>query len=79
MPDTMPSIVPPLPDEAELPPELAASVKRHHQHLAALVTSLRAAGVDEDVVTASVTELVESYGRELTAAMQAVVRGTPDV
>lgn len=71
--------LPGMPDESELPPELQASVRRHHQHLAALVASLRAAGVDEAIVETSVRQLVESYSVELTAAMQALVRGEPDV
>lgn len=68
-----------VPDESELPPELQASVRRHQNHLAALVASLRAAGVDEAVVETSVRQLVESYGIELTAAMQALVRGESHV
>jgi hypothetical protein len=61
--------------DSELPPELQASVRRHQQHLAALVASLRAAGVDEGTIKASVRQLVDSYGVELTAAVQAFVRG----
>lgn len=68
-----------VPKESELPPELQASVRRHHQHLAALVVSLRAAGLAEGIIEASVRQLVESYGVELTAAVRALVRGHPDV
>jgi len=62
-----------------LPPELLASVERHHEHLAALVASLRAAGVDEALVETSVLQLVESYSLELTAAMKSMVRSQSDV
>lgn len=63
------------PDRSSLPPELQASVWRHQEHLRALVVSLRAAGVDESVVEASVKQLVSSYALELTAALQALVCG----
>lgn len=65
--------------EAELPPELLASVERHHEHLAALVASLRAAGVDETLVETSVRQLVDTYSIELTAAMKSMMRGQGDV
>lgn len=67
--------LPLLPEEAGLPTELQASVRRHYKHLTALVESLRAAGVDEAIVASSVQQLLESYGVELTAAMKALVTG----
>ena len=66
-------------DDLGLPPELRASVQRHQAHLAALVDSLRAAGVDEGTIEASVRQLVESYGEELAVALRAFVRGQPSV
>lgn len=78
MSDVLSNLPPLVPNEAELPPELQASVRRHHQNLAALVASLRAAGVDEAVVEASVRQLVDSYSVELTAAVRALVRREPD-
>lgn len=56
-----------------IPHELQESVQRHQRHLAALVGSLRAAGVGEDMIEASVSQLLESYRNELTAAMRALV------
>jgi len=64
---------------AALPPELLASVERHHEHLAALVASLRAAGISEALVETSVHQLVDSYSAELIAAMKSMVRGQSDV
>ncbi|UAJ12314.1 hypothetical protein [Polymorphobacter megasporae] len=65
-------------DDPELPPELRASVQRHQKHLGVLVVSLRAAGIDEGTIEASVRQLVESYGEELTVAMRAFVLGRPN-
>jgi hypothetical protein len=48
-------------------------VARHQSHLFALVESLRAAGVGEEVIEASVSQLLDSYRGELTAAMRALV------
>ena len=39
----------------------------------ALVESLRAAGVGDDVIEASVSQLLDSYRNELTAAMRTLV------
>ncbi|WP_137897745.1 MULTISPECIES: hypothetical protein [Sphingomonas] len=58
-----------------IPPELAASVARHQEHLSALIASLRAAGVDEAMVATSVRTLVDSYADELTAALREMLRG----
>lgn len=63
-----------VPVKSDLPPELQASVQRHQEHLAALVVSLRAAGVDEGLIDASVKQLLTSYGAELTEAMRTLVR-----
>nr|WP_295659322.1 hypothetical protein [Polymorphobacter sp.] len=65
----------PVPDKPGLPPELQASVRRHQEHLGALVSSLRAAGVDEGVIAASVKQLLISYGMELTGAIRSLVLG----
>jgi hypothetical protein len=60
-------------DQEAIPPELQESVQRHQRHLAALVGSLRAAGVGEEVIEVSVGQLLDSYRDELTAAMRALV------
>ncbi len=65
----------PRPTDAEpldIPTELHASVMRHQAHLGQLVTSLRAAGLQEDMVETSVRGLVDSYAQELTAAIRAM-------
>jgi hypothetical protein len=62
-----------------IPHELQDSVQRHQRHLAALVESLRAAGVGEDVIEASVSQLLESYRNELTDAMRALLMAGSNV
>ncbi|RYD18658.1 MAG: hypothetical protein EOP89_16815 [Lysobacteraceae bacterium] len=58
----------------EIPPELLASVQRHQAHLSALVVSLRAAGLGEDIVDASVRTLMDSYADDLTAAIRTMMK-----
>ena len=58
----------------EIPPQLLESVLRHQSHLSALITSLRAAGLGEDVVDASVRTLVDSYADDLTVAIRAMMK-----
>jgi hypothetical protein len=65
------------PEEGDLPSELQASVQRHREHLTALVTSLRSAGLPEEMIDASVRQLVESYGVELSAALRALRKDVP--
>lgn len=60
------------PSEHDLPPQLHASVQRHRMHLSALVGSLRAAGLAEEMIDASVRKLVESYQAELSSALRAL-------
>lgn len=69
----------PVKDKPELPPELRESVRRHQEHLGALVVSLRAAGVNEGVIATSVQQLMVSYGIELTEAIQSLVLGHRNV
>jgi len=65
---------PTLAEALEIPSELHASVMRHQAHLAELVASLRAAGLQEAMVETSVRGLVDSYARELTAAIHAMAQ-----
>ncbi len=58
----------------DIPAELLDSVMRHQSHLASLVTSLRAAGLSEDMVETSVRTLVDSYADELTVAIRGMIR-----
>lgn len=59
----------------EIPAALLESVRRHQAHLATLVSSLRAAGVDEATVEASIRGLVDSYADELTRAVREMMKG----
>jgi hypothetical protein len=61
-------------EETTIPLALQESVLRHQKHLAALVESLRAAGVGEDMIDASVDQLLDSYRNELTAAVRVLVK-----
>jgi len=58
----------------EIPEPLLASVLRHQAHLAALIESLRAAGVDETMVEASVRTLMDSYAQDLTVAIRTMMK-----
>jgi hypothetical protein len=65
-----PTNAPPL----DIPADLMESVRRHQANLAALVESLRAAGVDEAMVEASIRGLVDSYADELTRAVRQMLK-----
>jgi hypothetical protein len=58
----------------EIPAELRDSVLRHQAHLVALIASLRAAGLEEAMIDASVRTLVDSYAAELTVAIRAMMK-----
>lgn len=58
----------------EIPAALLDSVMRHQRHLAALIASLRAAGLQEDMVDASVRTLVDSYAEELKIAIRGILK-----
>ena len=58
----------------EIPPELLSSVLRHQTHLSTLIASLRAAGLEEKVVDASIRTLVDSYAEDLTVAIHAMMK-----
>jgi hypothetical protein len=62
----------------EIPAELRASVQRHEQHLAQLVSTLRAAGLDAATIDASVRQLVDSYREELITAVRSLVEDARD-
>ncbi len=69
----------PIPSSAEpleIPAELLDSVHRHQAHLTALIASLRAAGLGEDLVEASVRTLVDSYADDLTVAIRTMMKET---
>jgi hypothetical protein len=66
----------PHPDDAilyldlKLPPRLRDAVRRHHEHLAQLVRTLRSAGLDESAIRGNVDALVDHYRAELVSAVQ---------
>ena len=68
------SVIPEGYSDIDIPPELKESVTRHHQHLAALVVSLRSAGLDEALIEASVHQLIASYETELMTAIKALMK-----
>lgn len=57
-----------------IPAQLTDSLKRHQQNLAALIVSLRSAGLDESTIESNVHEIVRSYEAELMVAIKALVR-----
>ena len=63
--------------DMNIPVELKESVTRHQRHLAALVVSLRSAGLDRALIEASVHQLMSSYEIELMTAIKALMK-TPD-
>lgn len=58
----------------EIPAELLVSVNRHQTHLSALIVSLQAAGLSEEMVDASIRTLVDSYASDLTIAIRAMMK-----
>ncbi len=58
----------------EIPAELLSSVTRHQAHLAQLITSLQAAGLQDDMIESSVRVLVDSYADELTTAIRGMAK-----
>ncbi len=58
----------------EIPVELLGSVTRHQAHLAQLIGSLKAAGLQDDMIESSVRMLVDSYADELTAAIRSMAK-----
>jgi hypothetical protein len=69
-----PSVAEPL----EIPAELLDSVHRHQANLASLMASMRSAGLDDDMVNASVRTLIDSYAAELGAAIRTMMAGPND-
>lgn len=56
--------------EIEFPDALRAVAARHQQHVADLVSSLRAFGVDDRLIERSLDELIGAYRAELAAAIR---------
>jgi hypothetical protein len=62
----------------EIPAELLSSVTRHQTHLAQLIASLKAAGLQDDMIESSVRVLVDSYAEELTVAIRSMNKDRQD-
>lgn len=60
-----------LPDWHMLPDNLRPVLEQHCDHLTALVASLHLAGRDPAMIRALVSTLLESYGNDLIAALEA--------
>ena len=60
-----------LPDWALLPDNLRPVLQQHCDLLSALVASLQEAGRDPALIRALVSSLLESYGSDLIAALEA--------
>jgi hypothetical protein len=70
-----------LPDAAlglDIPPSLQASIDRHRDHLAQLAATLRAAGMPDAQIEASVNTLVASYRAELIEVLKSLMKGKHD-
>lgn len=77
LPDGAPDFMDPA-FAAEVPPALQASIDRHRAHLVQLVASLRAAGIAEDQVEASVNMLMASYRAELISVLKSWMKADRD-
>jgi hypothetical protein len=60
--------------DLEVPRELEESLARHRMHLAELIRAMQTAGVREDHIDESVSELIASYKAELLAAIGTMKR-----
>ena len=67
----------PHPFETEIPLVLRASVERHQANLARLLHSLRASGMDEAQIEASVIVVIDSYKHELIQAIRTLSAADP--
>ena len=56
--------------DLEVPAELDESLRRHREHLARLIATLRLAGVGEAHIEESVSVIVDSYKLELIRAIK---------
>ncbi len=59
----------------KMPHQVAEATKKHALKLSNLVKSLRAAGVDEQMVRLSISQLLQSYEEELLEVLLALPKG----
>ncbi len=59
----------------EVPQQFAEATKQHILKLSNLIKSLRAAGVDEQMVRQSISQLLQSYEAELLELLLALPKG----
>jgi hypothetical protein len=60
--------------DLDVPPVLEESLARHRRHLGELVRAMKTAGVSEEHIEESVSELIASYKEELLAAIRSLKR-----
>ncbi|MDG3041779.1 hypothetical protein [Roseicyclus marinus] len=60
---------------SDIPEQVMEASKAHAVKLATLVANLRAAGVDEQMVRHSISEVLKSYEEELLDALLALPKG----
>jgi hypothetical protein len=58
--------------DVQIPDKLREVATRHQQHVAQLIESFRAAGLDDQVIERSVDQLIASYRAELMEAVRAL-------
>jgi hypothetical protein len=60
--------------EIDIPDALRGVATRHQRHVGELVSSLRAFGVDDQIIERSVDQLMGSYRAELVTAIKTLKR-----
>jgi hypothetical protein len=60
--------------DLDVPPQLEESLARHRMHLADLIRTMKTAGVSEERIEESISELIASYKAELLAAIRSMKR-----
>ncbi|MGI4758304.1 MAG: hypothetical protein ACRYGF_15825 [Janthinobacterium lividum] len=61
-------------ESLQIPDALQEGLQRHREHLARLITSLKAVGLSEEQIEESVSVIVTSYKEELLRAVKAMMR-----
>jgi hypothetical protein len=58
--------------DLDVPPQLEESLMHHRRHLAQLIRAMKTAGVSEEHMEESVSEIIASYKAELLAAIRSM-------
>ena len=62
----------------ELPHDMIKSLERHRANLVNLVDRLKAVGMDEASIASHISEMMEDYRHDLTAAVNLYAGGSRD-